>query len=248
MSLVGFDGAAGTGKTTRLVSTVRAHLTEHPLGEEQRVLALTKMHGSRRRMLAKLSGRAGLGVPVDCMTIDSFAWRMVRRWRSLLRARGVTMPQEVDWALVTAAAGELLTIGWVARWVTTLHPVVVVDELQDCRDGELHILQGLEPHCAMFVAADEFQDLNGTGQDTVDWARAVGTIATLDFNHRTGDRRLLEAAAALRAGGSMALGTEWTGIPVGAGPGSARVDGSTAGLGAPRRQLDPRPLPAARPR
>ena len=42
MTLLLFEGAAGTGKTTRLRAAARQHLEKHPLGPEERVLALTK--------------------------------------------------------------------------------------------------------------------------------------------------------------------------------------------------------------
>ncbi|UVC19296.1 hypothetical protein IHQ72_35920 (plasmid) [Mesorhizobium onobrychidis] len=49
----------------------------------QRVLALTFMHGARRRLNEKLRGIEGLRGKTECMTVDSFAQRLVRRWRGL---------------------------------------------------------------------------------------------------------------------------------------------------------------------
>ena len=44
------EGAAGCGKTYRLMEMLAETLEEHPLAKGQRVLALTFMHGARRRL------------------------------------------------------------------------------------------------------------------------------------------------------------------------------------------------------
>ena len=50
MPFRGFEGAAGTGKTYSLLEAVRERLVARPMLEHQRILALTFMHGSRRRL------------------------------------------------------------------------------------------------------------------------------------------------------------------------------------------------------
>ena len=50
MSLRLFEGPAGSGKTTHLFEALAAILETRSLGDHERVLALTKMHGSRRRV------------------------------------------------------------------------------------------------------------------------------------------------------------------------------------------------------
>src|SRR3546814_2703741 len=49
-----------------------------------RILALTFMHGSRRRLEERLAQPAETRGRVTCMTIDSFANHVVRRWQSCL--------------------------------------------------------------------------------------------------------------------------------------------------------------------
>lgn len=199
MSLVLFEGAAGTGKTTRLIAEGRLYLDAHPLLEGQRVLALTKYHGSRKRMAQKLSGRQGLGVAVDCTTIDSFAWHLVRRWRTLARQYG-EVPTDGDFGAVAALAGTLLQQELVSAWVGRRYPMVVVDEMQDCQDGELAVLRGLTRYAHMLTAADTFQDLSGAeGNEAVSWAQSVGDVVALERVHRTDVEGLLEAARALRS-------------------------------------------------
>jgi hypothetical protein len=50
MSIHAFTGGAGCGKTHQLMALLDEHLLKHPLGDGQKVLALTFMHGSRRRL------------------------------------------------------------------------------------------------------------------------------------------------------------------------------------------------------
>ena len=150
MSLLMYEGPAGTGKTTRLIERTRKHLEQHPLGIDQRVLALTKFHGSRRRMHLKLSDpKMGVGNALDCVTIDSFAWSLITRWRLLLDHLHIH-PTQGDFASITSAAGVLLRRPGVAKWVARRYPVVVVDEMQDCKGGEVTLLSGLEQHAHMY--------------------------------------------------------------------------------------------------
>ena len=201
MSLLMFEGPAGTGKTYQLLKSARKHLEQHPLDAEQRVLALTKYHGSRRRMDIKLRDRdGGVGNALDCVTIDSFAWNLVVRWRSLVERLGLH-PVEGDFPSVTSAAGVLLQRPNVARWVARRYPLVVVDEMQDCKGGEVTLLGGLEPCVRLLCGADAFQDLSGDNDnEAISWASEVGEVVTLTEVHRTHAIGLLEAAQALRNG------------------------------------------------
>lgn len=205
MSLLLFEGAAGTGKTTRLRAAARDHLKAHPLGSEERVLALTKYHGSRRRMDINLRQSAdGIGNALDCVTIDSFAWNVVNRWRALLGHLGLH-PAQGDFASVVSAAGRLLQRSHVAKWIARRYPLVIVDEMQDCNDDEVAILRGLEPHLRLLCGADAFQDLSGR-QDNVAirWASEIGEPVQLTKIHRTHNDGLLAAALALRCGSAIA--------------------------------------------
>lgn len=205
MSLMLFEGAAGTGKTTKLIESARLHLASHPLQDEQRVLALTKYHGSRKRMSEKLMGSKGLAVPVDCMTIDSFAWHLLRRWRTLASRFG-RMPGNGDFQAITALAGSLLKNDHVGAWVSRRYPMVVVDEMQDCSGYELEVLRGLEKHLHVLAAADAFQDLSGDDNNAaVTWAQSVGKVEVLHRVHRTSVNGLLTAAAALRSRQSVPI-------------------------------------------
>ena len=201
MSVYLIEGAAGTGKTTRLFQELESVLDECPLAEHQRVLALTKMHGSRRRMDAQLRATSGLRGRYRCGTADSFAWNVVRRWRTLARSKSAKELAEDDYNKACSLAGNLLAETTVSRWVSRAYPILVVDEFQDSKDGQLAMISELSGSATCIVAADDFQDLEGTAANSaVAWARANGEVESLSDIHRTSVSGLLKASRALRAG------------------------------------------------
>ena len=176
-------------------------LWANPLGEHQQVLALTKMHGSRRRLETRLRGLSGLRGRYRCSTMDSFAWIVVRRWRSLARMKSARVLLEEDYEQVCLLAGDLLAETIVARWVARAFPIVVVDEFQDSKGGQLEMIRALSSVAACIVAADDFQDLEGVEQSpAVEWARTKDGCESLTEVHRTSAAGLLEASQALRDG------------------------------------------------
>ncbi len=206
MSLVLFSGAAGTGKTTSLFHNAIEHLTQTPLSDNQRVLALTKYHGSRKRMDLKFKGKEGLGSPVDCFTIDSFAMNLVKRWRSRVHFTGA-FPEIGDFHAIMNAAGELLDHNEIGEWVAQRYPLILVDELQDCKGGEIKFLSGLELYVHCICAADAFQDLSADNKNqAIIWANSVGDATPLEQVHRTQVRGLLNAAHAIRASRALDSG------------------------------------------
>ena len=201
MSLYLIEGPAGTGKTTRLFQELERVLEEAPLAEQQRVLALTKMHGSRRRMDGQLRVISGLRRRYRCRTADSFAWSIVRRWRTLARIKSASVPAEDDYEQVCSVAGDLLAETTVSRWVIRAFPIVVVDEFQDSKGGQLAMISSLAGLAICIVAADDFQDLQNTGVNpAVAWARTNGESESLSDIHRTSASGLLRASRALREG------------------------------------------------
>ncbi|MCW2240419.1 AAA family ATPase [Azospirillum canadense] len=157
MTIRAFQGGAGCGKTYRLMRTLAESLTDCPLASGQRVLALTFMHGSRRRLDDRLRE---LGHAYECATIDSFALRVVTRWRSLADHLGHALPLETEYGTVCAVAAALLEQPSVVGWVAASHPIALLDEAQDLTEERLRIVRALEARLTLLVAADEFQCLN----------------------------------------------------------------------------------------
>ena len=204
MSFYFFEGPAGTGKTTRLFEQLERVLEECPLAEQQQVLALTKMHGSRRRMDGRLRDTSGLQGRYHCCTADSFAWSIVRRWRTLARRKSASELAEDDYEQVCSLAGDLLAETSVSRWVSRAFPIVVVDEFQDSKGGQLAMISSLSNSATCIIAADDFQDLDDTeANPAVAWARTNGESKSLSDIHRTSAAGLLEASRALRAGANV---------------------------------------------
>ena len=204
MSLYFIEGPAGTGKTTRLFQKLRQVLEERPLADHQKVLALTKMHGSRRRMDGQLRATSGLRGRYRCSTADSFAWSIVRRWRTLARKTWVSDPVEDDYEQVCSLAGTLLTERVVQHWVSQAFPIIIVDEFQDSKGGQLAMISALSSVATCIAAADDFQDLEETLMNpAVAWARGNGERESLSDIHRTSASGLLKASRALREGSAV---------------------------------------------
>ncbi|MCT7667405.1 ATP-dependent helicase [Shinella kummerowiae] len=196
MAFRGFEGPAGSGKTYRLMEAVSALLQQNPLQPHQKILSLTFMHGSRRRLDAEFRGNPALRGKAVAMTIDSFAHNVWHRWRSL----AATLNAEIgDFNQTCDACGTLLEQEAVARWVARTHPIVIVDEAQELAAPRLRMICALENHCTIFVAADEFQCLEQE-LDTAPFMAwfATGEITPLNHIHRTNQAGLLTAGAHLR--------------------------------------------------
>jgi hypothetical protein len=201
MPFQGFEGPAGTGKTHQLIAAASTHCHNQPLAAHHRILALTFMHGSRRRLDERLASPGPLRGLHSCMTIDSFALDIVRRWRTLAATLGI---EGGDFNQTCDAAGRLLEHAEVAKWVAATYPVILVDEAQELSPPRLRIIRALADHAALYVAADEFQCLDENIDTTLfmEWFR-TGRITPLTQIRRTSHQGLLDAALALRHGRTM---------------------------------------------
>jgi hypothetical protein len=195
MPFLAFEGPAGTGKTYQLVEEVRARAPE-VLGTSQRVLGLTFMHGSRRRLDESFASKAEIRGRGHAVTIDSFAAHVVRRWSPIAPA----IQNFTQFDQVCDACGMLLERPEIARWVSAAFPIVAIDEAQELKPCRLRIAQALSSSTHMIVAADEFQCL----EDQLDtgpfmkWFE-MGNVQRLDVVRRTQRPGLLNAGVALRA-------------------------------------------------
>jgi hypothetical protein len=202
MTLFAVEGAAGCGKTFRLMAELGGTLVAIPLQDGQRVLALTFMHGARRRLNDKLRDMDGLRGRVGCVTVDSFAQRLVRRWRGLATALGVPTLSADQYDAQCDAAGLLLERPEVVAWVAASFPVVLVDEAQDLEPQRLRMISALAGPTTLLLAADEFQCLDPALRPSpcAAWLRKACEPVALTKVHRTDVPDLLAAATAIRAG------------------------------------------------
>ncbi len=149
----------------------------------------------------RLRATSGLRGRYRCCTADSFAWNIVRRWRTLARKRSASLPADSDYDQVCSLAGDLLAEPIVSSWVSRVFPIIVVDEFQDCKRGQLSMISSLSGLVTCILAADDFQDLDCSEVNpAVAWARANGECESLNEIHRTSALGLLQASRALRTG------------------------------------------------
>lgn len=202
MTVRAFSGGAGCGKTHQLIQSLSDHLEKSPLNEGQKVLALTFMHGSRRRLEERLGQLKALKGRTDCSTIDSFAWRLVRRWSSLAATLGFSNIESDQYERVCDAAGILVQIKEVCGWVAGTYPILLVDEAQDMTANRLRLVEGLANRLEVFAAADEFQCLEQElrPNPACAWLAQVCPGEELTQPRRTKIAELLGAAAAIRKG------------------------------------------------
>lgn len=202
MSIRAVEGAAGCGKTYRITEMLAEVLVAHPLADGQRVLALTFMHGARRRLSDRLRSVAGLLGRVECCTVDAFAWRIYRRWRGLATELNIAPAAEGAFDAVCDAAGLLIEQPQVREWTATSFPIVLVDEGQDLKPQRLRMLVALSSATHSLIAADEFQCLDQTLRPNplVTWLQLAAEPETLVAVRRTNVDGLLAAAAAIRSG------------------------------------------------
>lgn len=184
------------------MQSLSAQLEAAPLKDGQKVLALTFMHGSRHRLEQRLGQLQTLRGRTDCSTIDSFAWRLVRRWRSLVVALGYPDIESNQYERVCDAAGDLLQIKEVCGWVAASFPVLLVDEAQDLTANRLRLIEALAKGLQIFAAADEFQCLNEElrPNPACEWLAQVCRADVLCQPKRTNVAELLDASAAIRSG------------------------------------------------
>jgi len=199
MSVTGFIGQAGTGKTTRLMDAVEVWVNDHELKEGQTILALTRMHGSRIRLRERLQ-RTTARNRFECATFDKFAWSIASRWRSLLRENGRPLAIDLDYDATCGLAAMLLKNAEVLNWVRRKYALIIVDEFQDCHDERLEMTIALANGGDMIFAADEFQDLSDDTEanEAVAWLLSHGQVQELSSSYRTTRAGILQAAACLR--------------------------------------------------
>jgi superfamily I DNA/RNA helicase len=212
-------GQAGTGKTTWLMEKAVEMAPIHLTAAHHSMLAITRMHGARRRLQAKLRESCPT-VRCQVTTIDAFALAILNRWRTALGYSRPIQPVrgdstftetvfgiEAGFTHIAAASTCLLQSMTISALIRETYPLVMIDEFQDCHGPVLDFVKAISACSTLFLAADDFQFLDSTanGCPAVDWLNsmvAIGKarIERLSFNHRTAEGSILEAARCLREG------------------------------------------------
>jgi len=210
-------GQAGTGKTTWLMQKA-SELAPHFLSSDHhRLLAITRMHGSRRRLQLMLRDSCPT-IPYFINTIDGFALSLLNRWRRSLGYAKPIKPVddntefvetifgiEAGFSHILAASAELLRSETVKAVIRESYPLIMIDEFQDCHGPLLDFVKALSTCSSLIVAADDFQLLERSvnGCPAVEWLQtkeSEGNIQCTQMTmcHRTSVQNILEAARCLR--------------------------------------------------
>lgn len=207
MAIIAFEGPAGTGKTWNLMAALEKAVAARPLLDGQKILALTFMHGSRRRLQERLASMASLGGRFECSTFDNLAWRLCHRWRQFGIEKGREFDPAGEYEGTCAHAGWLLGHREVRLWLRTAFPFVLVDEAQDLTVPRLSMVKALALDGDLLLAADEFQCLQTDLHDnpTIRWLQETVEAEALTEVKRTDVLGLLDAASALRRSGPLSL-------------------------------------------
>lgn len=212
-----FTGQAGTGKTTALMNLLAEFVPKREWLGFETILALTFMHGSRKRLDAKLIFlKTDFKIKFKCSTIDSFSVNLVNRFKSYLEIdkpikvntsdENIEGQYEIQLPLesIQKYMIALLEHESVKKFIANSFPYILIDEFQDCTGNLLEIVKGLALSTDLLIAADPFQQLtDDESSDGMDW------IIENKFEHfnldeggvkRTKVDSILKTAACLRTG------------------------------------------------
>jgi superfamily I DNA/RNA helicase len=218
-----YSGQAGTGKTTRLIDNLKTFIQAREWNEYESVLAITFMHGSRKRLESKLNFiKKDYKVRYKCTTIDSFALVIANRFRSYIGIKKIITvnidpdnpkvyePNDFELCaplnIIKGYCIKLLEFDSVKSYIKNSYPVIIIDEFQDCHGELFEIIQRLGLITNLLIATDQFQQLlepeNTSG---LDWIKANKyPVTNLDGKiWRTKNQRLLISAKALRTGSKV---------------------------------------------
>jgi len=223
----GYIGQAGSGKTTQLINRVETSIDFASWPNSSSILAITFMHGSRRRLEQKLRHIQTRGVQVCCQTIDAFCLNIVQRYKSYLNIRLSVIvcdnPDEfsdIDGRLylginrIRDKANELLDFNVIRDILSYSYPLIVVDEFQDCDGVLLEIIQKLSDCGYLFAAADDFQKLdNSPDCPAIAWLQRGLEFTNLESIWRTSNDSILNSASAIRTNNSTSSGIQLEFVP-----------------------------------
>ncbi len=223
--LYGFIGQAGTGKTTQIIAKLEELSAKTNWSDNNAVLALTFMHGSRRRLSLKLKILTKQGIHVDCQTIDSFCFYLVQRYKRYL---GINKPINISDSVgnndfidkgseifsgigsIQTLAIKLLSFKTVQESINISYPIVIVDEFQDCQGSLLEFIKLICPYSNFLIGSDDFQklDKSETSCPATDWLKSNAEVTLLEIIHRTKNEKVLHSAKSLRTNTNLTPGVD----------------------------------------
>jgi superfamily I DNA/RNA helicase len=169
--VVVYTGQAGTGKTTSLIKLLSEIIPQREWLKFEAILALTFMHGSRRRLESNLKFiKPKFKVRCECSTFDSFALHLVNRFRYYLNINKPIHPNDIPsesvyenfmtLEMIKNHSIQLLRLEPVRNFLSNSYPLIVIDEFQDCTGSLLEIVKQLSNTSSLFIASDQFQQLH----------------------------------------------------------------------------------------
>lgn len=212
-------GHAGTGKTTRLIVILRELLENIDIGEHNIIPIISAMHGARRRLAQRVNEiqtdirqQSGKRLKFSVETIDSLALDIANRGRELIGIQEPLIPFSREFIenpiLGTVEVGDICNLATKVlssiqgkRMIVNTFPFVIIDEFQDCRDGKLNFVKALNNCIPVFLAADDFQDINIGDYNThaISWANETMNVDDLGTeSKRTSESYILNTATFLR--------------------------------------------------
>lgn len=212
-----YTGQAGTGKTYSLMQQLTQILPQREWQKYEAILALTFMHGSRKRLESNLKFvNNDFKVKCECSTIDSFALNILNRFRSYLdlnKPISVSLKGadsegqfEIQLTLDTIHNNtiKLLNNESVKAFIGNSYPYIIIDEFQDCDGTLLEIVKLLTRSTNVLIAADPFQQLSDTEEcEGMNWI-LENKFEIFDLNatgvKRTKNNKILNTATCLRKG------------------------------------------------
>ncbi len=212
-----YTGQAGTGKTYSLMQLLTQILPQREWQKYEAILALTFMHGSRKRLESNLKFvNNDFKVKCECSTIDSFALNILNRFRSYLDlSKPISVnfngadsegQFEIQLTLDTIHNNtiKLLNYESVKAFISNSYPYIIIDEFQDCNGTLLEIVKLLTSSTNVLIAADPFQQLSDTeGCEGMNWI-LENEFEVIDLDaggvKRTNNNKILNTATCLRKG------------------------------------------------
>jgi DNA helicase-2/ATP-dependent DNA helicase PcrA len=167
------EAPAGCGKTELIVGTVLHH-------EGRPALVLTHTNAGVYALRERLARAGVAGGRYRLATIDGWALRVVRTYPQ--RAEyAIDLTTELDYRRIRAAGVRILSAGALDDVLPATYDRLLVDEYQDCSEGQHSLIAALAARLRTCVFGDPLQAVFDFGSDPlVQWHAVLGAYPLLD--------------------------------------------------------------------